>query len=224
MPWVSLTTTSLSARIAAATAPAAVSALTLSFSPVSASMPMVLMTGIASAWTSSWSMRRLTSVTCPTWPRSWPSSVLTRVGVEHVGAQAGQAHRLAPLAADEVDDERVDLAAEHLLGDAEGGIVRVASALDEPRHDVRLTHGGVDRLAAAVDDDRLHADVVHEDDVRQQSAQCLLVVHDAPADLDDDDLVVEPLDVAQCFEQHRRLAAAATSGSRRSACVDKSEG
>ena len=54
-------------------------------------------------------------------------------------------------------------------------------------------------------EDRLHADVVHEDDVGEEVGEGLLVVHDRAADLDDDDLVVEALDVGQGFDEGRSL-------------------
>ena len=69
MPWVSETTTSFSAFIAAATAPAAVSALTLR-RPPALSRAIVAMQGIESACTSSCSSRAFTLVTSPTSPRS----------------------------------------------------------------------------------------------------------------------------------------------------------
>src|SRR5437764_1243627 len=62
-------------------------------------------------------------------------------------------------------------------------------------------HRLVERLAFAVHEDRVHADVVEKDDIGEQIGQGLLVVHNRSADLDDDDLVVEALDVAQRFDE-----------------------
>ena len=62
-------------------------------------------------------------------------------------------------------------------------------------------HRPVDRRAAAVDDDRPHADRFHEDDVEQQVAQGVLVLHHAAAELDDRDLVAEPANPAEGFDQ-----------------------
>ena len=54
-------------------------------------------------------------------------------------------------------------------------------------------------------EDRLHADVVHEDDVGEDGRERLLIVHDRSADLHDDDLVVESLDVRKRLDQRLSL-------------------
>ena len=50
-----------------------------------------------------------------------------------------------------------------------------------------------------MDDHGLHADVAEEHDVQQRLVAC--VVDGVAADLDDDHLAVEPLDVRQGFDQ-----------------------
>lgn len=138
-----------------------------------------------------------------------PSPVGSRqirlLGEQHVARQRVQAHRLAALALDEVDDELVDLVAQHLLGQRQRALVGVAAAHDHLRDEAGGFHSLVDRLAPAVHEDRLHSDVVHEDDVVEQGRQRPLVVHDRPAHLHHDHLVVEPLDVRQRFDQRRGL-------------------
>ena len=79
-----------------------------------------------------------------------------------------QPHRLAPLRLDEIDDELVDLVAQHVLGDRQRALVGVPAAHHHLRLEPGRLHRLVDRLAAAVHQHRLHADVVHEDDVGEQ--------------------------------------------------------
>ena len=52
-----------------------------------------------------------------------------------------------------------------------------------------------------MDEHGLHADVIHEDDVGEEIGEGLFVIHDRPADLDDDDFFVEALDIPQGFDQ-----------------------
>src|SRR5436190_352209 len=65
------------------------------------------------------------------------------------------------------------------------------------RHEPGLLHLLVDRLSSAMHQHRLHADVVHEHDVGENGGEGLLIVHNRPADLHDDRLVVEALDIPQ---------------------------
>ena len=56
-------------------------------------------------------------------------------------------------------------------------------------------------LAAAVDDDGAHADGMHEDDVGEDFAELVVVVHEGAAELDDDEFFIEPLDVAEGLDE-----------------------
>ena len=100
-----------------------------------------------------------------------------------------------------IDDEAVDVAAENVLGDGEGAFVGVAPALDELGLQAGFFHGIGDRLAAAVDDDGAHSDGLHEDDVGEDFAELVVVVHERAAEFDDDDFFVEALDVAEGLDE-----------------------
>jgi hypothetical protein len=58
-----------------------------------------------------------------------------------------------------------------------------------------------DRLAAAVHDNRPHADAGHERDVGQHPLRARLLLHRAAADLDDNHLAPEPLDIGQRLDE-----------------------
>ena len=88
-----------------------------------------------------------------------------------------------------------------MLGDGEGAVIGVAAALNHLRRQAGFLHRVVDGFAAAVDEHRLHADIVHEDDVGEDGRKRRIVVDDRPADLYDDDLVVETLDIRQRFDE-----------------------
>ena len=97
--------------------------------------------------------------------------------------------------------DRVDLIAQHMLGDRQRPLIGIPPPLHHLRLKARRLHRLVDRLAAAVHEHRLHPHVVHEHDVVQHFGQRRLVVHDRAADFDDDDFVVKPLDVPQRLHQ-----------------------
>ena len=85
--------------------------------------------------------------------------------LQRAGVQAdGPAAELADLR----DDAGVDLLEQDADDDRQRGVVGVAAALDLARLQTGRGHGAVDRLAAAVDQDRAHADRLHEDDVLQR--------------------------------------------------------
>ena len=65
------------------------------------------------------------------------------------------------------------------------------------RHEAGGLHGLIDGLAAAMHEHGLHADVVQEDDVGEDVGEGRFIIHDRAADLDDDDLVMESLDVGE---------------------------
>ena len=96
---------------------------------------------------------------------------------------------------------RVDLVAQHMLGDRQRPLIGIPPALTicgcKPAVSIAL----IDRLPAAMHQDRLHADVIHEDDVVEQIGEGLLIIHDRPADFDDDDFVVKSLNVPERFHQ-----------------------
>ena len=132
MPWVSETTTSFSAFIAAATAPAAVSALTLSLPPAW-SRAIVAMHGDRVGLHEQLQQPGVHALDLADQPEVDPPAVLALqvglLGEQHDAGQRVQPHRLAALALDEVDDELVDLVAQHVLGDRERALVGVAAAL-----------------------------------------------------------------------------------------------
>jgi hypothetical protein len=84
-----------------------------------------------------------------------------------------------------------------VLGDRERAFVGISAALDPLGRQAGGFHRLVDGLAAAVHENRLHADVIHEDDVGEDVGEGDLIVHDGPADFDDHHLVVESLDVGK---------------------------
>ena len=208
MPWVSETTTSFSAFMAAATAPAAVSALTLSRLPA-ASRAIVAMHGNRVGLHQQLQQPGVDAGDFADQAQIDPPAVgagqISFLGEQHDAGKRMQAHRLATLGLDEIDDEPVDLVAQDLLGDGQGAFIGVSPAHDHLRLEAGRFHRLVDRLPAAVDEDRLHADVIHEDDVVEQIGERLFIVHDGPADFDDDDFVVESLDVAEGFHKSRSL-------------------
>ena len=122
-------------------------------------------------------------------------------GEEGGGGEGGEGHGLAAEDVEGVDDEAVDVGAEDVLGDGEGAFVGVAAALDELGLQAGFFHGVGDGLAAAVDDDGAHADGLHEDDVGEDFAELVIVVHEGAAEFDDDDFFVEALDVAEGFDE-----------------------
>ena len=114
-----------------------------------------------------------------------------------------QPHRLAPLSLDEIDDEFVDLVAKDLLGEGKRPLIGISTPLHHLRNQPGRLHPLIDRLSSAVHQDRLHADVVHEDDIVEQVGEGLLIVHDRSADFDHDYFVVESLDVGEGLDQCR---------------------
>ncbi len=92
-----------------------------------------------------------------------------------------------------------------MLGNGERAFIGVAPALNELGLKPRFFHGIGDRLAAAVDDDGAHPDRLHEDDVGKDFAELVIIVHERAAELDDDDLLIEALDVPERFNQRGRF-------------------
>ena len=118
------------------------------------------------------------------------------IGHEHAGAEGVQPDSARAGGVQIVHQELVALVHEHMLGDLERGAVGVAPALDEVGLDAGLGHGLGDGLSAAVDEHRADAHTGHECDIGEQGAHALVVFLDGAADLDNDDLVAEALDVA----------------------------
>ena len=151
-----------------------------------------------------------TSVTSPTRPRS--TSAPSVVGQHELAAEEalmGLVVQPRGPAAELVDvplDVGVDLLGQHPRDDLQRRFVGVAPSLHETGREPGLLHRHGDRLAAAVDDHRTHAHRLHEDDVDQQGAQRLGILHHRAAELDDREPAVELADVAQRLDQYVRLA------------------
>ena len=195
MPGVSVRKTSFSAFRCAATAAAAVSALTFSQPPVGVDGQRRDHRHDAGRAEVARSARRRRAVTSPTRPRSigWPSSPgsvsfspnrhWSGAGVQADGpaAELADLRTMSALISCEQDAD----------DDVERGVVGVAAAVDLARLEAGGGHGAVDRLAAAVDQDGPQADGRHEDDVLQGGAQGVGVFHGAAAELDDRQPVAE---------------------------------
>ncbi len=122
-------------------------------------------------------------------------------GEEGGGGEGGEGHGLSAEGVEGVDDEAVDFAAEGVFSDGEGAFIGEAAALHELRLQTGGFHGVGDGLAPAVDHDGAHADGLHEDDIGEDFAELVIVVHEGAAEFDDDDFFVEALDIAEGFDE-----------------------
>ena len=106
---------------------------------------------------------------------------------------------------DEVDDRLVHLAAEHHLDHVHGRGVRHPHALDELALPAELLQQVVDLRSAAVHHHRVHADELKQYYVVSEALLQRAVGHGVAAELDDDGLAVETLDIRQRLAEDARL-------------------
>ena len=177
-----MSTTSLRAPSAAASAPAAVSALRLCTTP-SASGATVEMTGIRPAAIRSVTAPALTAATSPTRPTSTasPSTVgrAARRG-EQPGVLAGHADRERAVLVDQPDQLPADLADQHHPDHVDRLRRGDPQPAAELAVDAEPVQHGRDLRAAAVHHDRPEPDVAQEDQVgregplhlRRRSSRC----------------------------------------------------
>jgi len=118
---------------------------------------------------------------------------------------AGEADRLAARLVDELDDLLVHLAAEHHLDHVHRLGIGDAHALHELALLAELGEHAFDLRPAAVHDHRVHADQLQQHHVMREAALELIVDHGVAAELDDDRLAVEALDIRQRLGEDARL-------------------
>ena len=93
-----------------------------------------------------------------------------RVADHQVRVLAGQADGAAALGVDRLDDALVDAARQDHLDDLDRGLVGDALAALEAAFDLQAPEQIVDHRAAAVDDHRVHAHLLHQDDVAGEAS------------------------------------------------------
>ena len=208
-PDTSVRNTSFSASRAAASAPAAVSALMLKAWP-DWSVPMVATTGI-SPWASSW--WTITGSTCDD-----VAHVAERLGPgrgrDQVGVLTGQPDGQGPVHVDRADDVAVDFADQDHPHQVDGVGVGDPEAVLELDLLAHPRHQRTDLGPASVDDHREHAHRPHQHDVLGEGGQRLRLVdgrlprlggEHVAAVLDHHHLVPEPADVGKRLHQHGGL-------------------
>ncbi len=206
---MSVRKTSFSARRWAATAAAAVSALTLSQRPsfvwasegITGTTPPAQRASISSAST----LRHLADAAQVDGPAfgSGQRQPFAEETLQRPGRIAGRRP-----AAEQADllDEAVGFLGQDADDDVQRGVVGEAAALDLARLQAGRGHGPVDGLAAAVDEDGTQADRLHEDHVLERGFEGGGVFHRAAAQLDDRQLIAEHADVAAGLDEGFGLA------------------
>ncbi len=106
---------------------------------------------------------------------------------------------------DEGHEFAVDLGLEYLLDDRHHLGCRDAQAAPELARDTARGEFGRDLRPSAVHDHRLHACVPQVDHVFGEGTLELVVDHGVAAELDDDDLALEPLQPRQRLDEHGGL-------------------
>jgi hypothetical protein len=123
-------------------------------------------------------------------------------GADQVAVLAGEAHRLAAVAVDEVDDLLVDQAAQHHLHHVHG--LGVGDA--HPLHELALLADALQQVAdlraAAVHHHRVDAHQLHQHDVAGEAALEVFVHHGVAAVLHHHGLAAEALDVGEGLAQY----------------------
>ena len=122
--------------------------------------------------------------------------------LDQAAVLAGQAHRLAAVVLDQVDDVLVDQAAEHHLHHVHGFPVGDAHALDELALLAEPVEQIADLWAAAVDDHRIDADLLHHHHVAGEAVLQLVVFHGVAAVFDHHGGAGEALNIRQRFNQN----------------------
>ena len=120
---------------------------------------------------------------------------------QDVGRQEVERHGSATVLLERGGEFVIEIGGKHLLDDRKRGIVGVAAALHPRGHDAGLIHGTVDRLPTAVHDHDPHAERRQEDDVDQQVAQRVGMLHHAATQFDDRGRVAELADPAESLDE-----------------------